>query len=535
MFIDDFLLDHDRCQVCHGHNQPVASFVAYVEHVGGFHKVVQRFMPLPLLAKFLKLDMEEVEQEQVTRNNDLQIMQGDQVSVTLADKPIPATVAEDNESIINPDILRSIQVEIEEMVLRSTKKVPNTVLKVEPAESVTSMSETEQPINLLVQEPSIEISAMGLKKDPEVEVRPFAEGESASDLDPTPEVVSVIKFPVTVEFFSGQKKKNNNRSRLIRAPKKQAGSTAVGVAAVGARADVPEFEDAAPDVFEENLATWTNSNPDEKSESGSILPESLGVPMNSSQDDSGSSFNQENFDQSLDSLSALTDQSMDHSDSLNGHLPPDHCHKSINRTPKSSEMLQCPECEYSSNHVSTIYTHSAYKHYHPQLAILKRNRVMMNEQGFCSECPYRSITDLSTYIHHIGAKHKRMRDFIPEGLVNAYESLPSKKAHIGYNKNSSQKSLECLLCPNGRSFANVTAYKQHLAINHYRHQIKDQYKKLYPDDWLKSSCYFCTKHGRRGPIKSLTTHLGSKHNMILDFFSPTLFQQLKHYNISKDY
>lgn len=124
--------------------------------------------------------------------------------------------------------------------------------------------------------------------------------------------------------------------------------------------------------------------------------------------------------------------------------PPAKSRKSVNKRQKSYKTVGkfcCPECLFRSDHVSSIYTHAANKHYFVQLAELHKTRVMMNDREFCSECPYRSIANLGRYVLHVGGKHKRFNEFIPPDLVEAYNLLPSKKTNFGYNQVSNVLDL----------------------------------------------------------------------------------------------
>lgn len=54
LYTDGFLIALGRCELCP--EVPMNSFKSYVDHVGGHHRLVQRFMPLPVLREFLKLE-----------------------------------------------------------------------------------------------------------------------------------------------------------------------------------------------------------------------------------------------------------------------------------------------------------------------------------------------------------------------------------------------------------------------------------------------------------------------------------------------
>ena len=207
-----------------------------------------------------------------------------------------------------------------------------------------------------------------------------------------------------------------------------------------------------------------------------------------------------------------------------------------NENKLKADKYKCPECSFASDHVSSIYTHSASKHYFCQLEDLHKNQFMMTPSKVCIQCPGRSVANIHKYIPHIGGKHKMIHLFISRVIVRLYEKFPAKTVNLGYNQSRLHSSLKCLVCKSG-PFVNITAYKQHLTL-HYKEPIIQEYKKNLPSLWPELTCFLCTKiedlpdkpfsrhHG-------LISHLGSKHNLILDHAPDDVLQQLKHYNLTK--
>ena len=179
--------------------------------------------------------------------------------------------------------------------------------------------------------------------------------------------------------------------------------------------------------------------------------------------------------------------------------------------PKSAGKFKCPECDFRANQVSSIHSHSAFAHHYSMLAELYKKRAMIDEKGFCSECPDRGMFKLGRYVYHVGGKHNLYLQFVPPELADAYGKLPTKKNNCGYIQNELQKSLKCLICTTEKAFVNVTQYKQHLSIIHYVHDIARNYKSTFPHHWLKKTCSQCdsTKEYSRG--EALVTHLVSSY------------------------
>ena len=164
---------------------------------------------------------------------------------------------------------------------------------------------------------------------------------------------------------------------------------------------------------------------------------------------------------------------------------------------------------------------------------------MMTPSKDCIQCPGRSLAQVHMYVLHIGGKHKMIHKFIPGDIVELYEKFPAKKSNLGYNQSKLHSSLKCLVCKSGppKHFLNISAYKQHL-VTHYRELIIQEYKKNYPSQWTELACLLCADieglPNKPFPKQTgLIWHLGSKHNLILDYATNDILQQLKQYNLTK--
>lgn len=160
-------------------------------------------------------------------------------------------------------------------------------------------------------------------------------------------------------------------------------------------------------------------------------------------------------------------------------------------TKKESQKCKCPECAYSSDYVSSIYTHSASIHYFAQLRNLQKESFMMTSSKECAQCPGRSLENPQMYAVHVGGKHKLIHKFISEDKKILYDQLPVKKINYGYNQNKLQKALKCLVCKGQKPFRNITEYKQHLAVVHFKDQIRAELKRKFPDHLRNLSCFVC--------------------------------------------
>ena len=169
-----------------------------------------------------------------------------------------------------------------------------------------------------------------------------------------------------------------------------------------------------------------------------------------------------------------------------------------------------------------------------QLSGLKCKGFMLDKNGCCIECPGRPISSLSQYVLHVGGKHKALKRFLSPDLVSDYDNMPSKKNYSSFNQNQLQKSLTCLLCSRAKTFANITQYKQHLCNKHYRQNINSKYKSLYPEHWSNKTCFMCGELGSSKGDQRLTTHLGSKHNFILDHADQRILDQLKPFHVVRN-
>jgi hypothetical protein len=199
--------------------------------------------------------------------------------------------------------------------------------------------------------------------------------------------------------------------------------------------------------------------------------------------------------------------------------------KSINKPQreKTQQKYNCPECQFSFDHVSSIYTHSAVKHYHSELSKLHRENFMLTENKFCFQCPDRNLNDVGRYVLHIGGKHKVIHQFLPPNLIEQYDLLPDKKMNSAYNQSKLQKSLKCLICTSSKSYENVTEYKQHLSHCHFRDQISSYCKKSNPVHWRKMTCFICAQTEKRtqkpfAQSSGLISHLVSLLNVSIPIF-----------------
>ena len=161
------------------------------------------------------------------------------------------------------------------------------------------------------------------------------------------------------------------------------------------------------------------------------------------------------------------------------------------QTYKQTQKYKCPECPYSAAHVSSIYTHSASIHYLAQLSNLQKKGFMMTSSKDCVQCPGRSLKSLQMYSLHVGGKHKLIHRFISHDKKILYDQLPIKNMNSGYNQSKLQKALKCLICNGQKNFHNITEYKQHLAVVHFRDQIKAELKTKYPDHLKNLTCFLC--------------------------------------------
>lgn len=72
LYIDDVFLNNGKCKICP--DVTIDSFKVYVEHYGGFHKLVQRYMTPRTLEKFLVLEAARNPVSNVTENDQTKIL-----------------------------------------------------------------------------------------------------------------------------------------------------------------------------------------------------------------------------------------------------------------------------------------------------------------------------------------------------------------------------------------------------------------------------------------------------------------------------
>ena len=176
--------------------------------------------------------------------------------------------------------------------------------------------------------------------------------------------------------------------------------------------------------------------------------------------------------------------------------------RSINKVQRTTteKKYKCPECKFGFNHVSSVFTHSAVKHYSSELSKLHRDQFMLSDDKFCLKCPDRNLSEVSRYVLHVGGKHKMIQQFFPQHLIGQYDLLPIKKMNSAYNHSKHDKDLKCLICLSDRYFRNVTEYKQHLALTHFRKKISSsEFVQSNPELWKKKICVICAGNDKAAP------------------------------------
>ena len=535
LYTTDYLLKDGACCICSENSENLRSFFCYVEHFGGHHKLIHQFMTMDVLAHYLKLAAPRhklVLSESVSTAN---IEEENLSEMALEDNSVSKHVIKPEQieskdfsypvtgkAISNHDLsglIGKFLPEISDMdVGLKIERVPEETPTPKQRNHFKQLSSTEPvpftyPTILLSRcfeaEKTIEGAAKFklqkkkrfLHQHHEQDLTDDLSSRKPKEITKTNTRISHRQKELVYNSFNKQKKMNKSKNYFM-----------------------PTVYEK---VYDEIDATISEANqyqnkkeaccnmPKIKTKGAALKPVSNRLKIQTKETKPKSKINEKQ----------LVKPKM----------------KAVSRKQNRSKAVKykCPECSYSSDHVSSIYSHSAYKHYFQLLADLYERQFMMTTSKVCTQCPGRSLAQVPMYVLHIGGKHKMIHKFISREIVELYEKFPAKKSNLGYNQSKLHPSLKCLVCKSGppKFFLNITAYKQHL-VTHYKEFIIQEYKKNYPSLWTESACLFCVNieglPNKPFPNQNgLIWHLGSKHNLILDYATNDILQQLKNYNVTK--
>lgn len=212
--------------------------------------------------------------------------------------------------------------------------------------------------------------------------------------------------------------------------------------------------------------------------------------------------------------------------------------------PKEIEdKFRCPDCDKPFMYVAPLYIHAATTHYNEQLKA--KYLPIYREHGKCHLCG--SVVTQTSLVSHFGGKHRRILTFMEEEKRQLYMSM-KKRSWTNFRDTG---GLSCKYEACGKSFRNLTMYKQHLANTHVRTELLNQTRQTIKGifKYLKSRnnvicqnglkciriyyfyfistdarCSFCGKVMTK-PY-SLLQHIGTCHNQILNYVPPEVHKQL---------
>lgn len=181
--------------------------------------------------------------------------------------------------------------------------------------------------------------------------------------------------------------------------------------------------------------------------------------------------------------------------------------------PKEIEdKFRCPDCDKPFMYVAPLYIHAATTHYNEQLKA--KYLPIYREHGKCHLCG--SVVTQTSLVSHFGGKHRRILTFMEEDKRQLYMSM-KKRSWTNFRDTG---GLSCKYEACGKSFRNLTMYKQHLANTHVRTELLNQTRQTIKD----ARCSFCGKVMTK-PY-SLLQHIGTCHNQILNYVPPEVHKQL---------
>ena len=135
--------------------------------------------------------------------------------------------------------------------------------------------------------------------------------------------------------------------------------------------------------------------------------------------------------------------------------------------PKEIEdKFRCPDCDKPFMYVAPLYIHAATTHYNEQLKA--KYLPIYREHGKCHLCG--SVVTQTSLVSHFGGKHRRILTFMEEEKRQLYMSM-KKRSWTNFRDTG---GLSCKYEACGKSFRNLTMYKQHLANTHVRTELLNQ-------------------------------------------------------------
>ena len=117
-------------------------------------------------------------------------------------------------------------------------------------------------------------------------------------------------------------------------------------------------------------------------------------------------------------------------------------------------------------YVAPLYIHAATTHYNEQLKA--KYLPIYREHGKCHLCG--SVVTQTSLVSHFGGKHRRILTFMEEDKRQMYMSM-KKRSWTNFRDTG---GLACKYEACGKSFRNLTMYKQHLANTHVRTELLNQ-------------------------------------------------------------
>jgi uncharacterized C2H2 Zn-finger protein len=184
----------------------------------------------------------------------------------------------------------------------------------------------------------------------------------------------------------------------------------------------------------------------------------------------------------------------------------------IGETKEIEDKFRCPDCDKPFMYVAPLYIHAATTHYNEQLKA--KYLPIYREHGKCHLCG--SVVTQTSLVSHFGGKHRRILTFMPEDKRQLYMSM-KKRSWTNFRDTG---GLACKYEACGKSFRNLTMYKQHLANTHVRTELLNQTRQTIKD----ARCSFCGKIMTKR--YSLLQHIGTCHNQILNYVPPEVHKQL---------